>query len=226
MVDSMIAGNPESEDLLQIGSQAFVGYVNALEQCGASRERLTTNSDKAKLYGTKLLEQVMAYKSAPKDIDKNLASLSKSDVPDLFWGTLGLLTWIQQQQGSPAAMADLITVEKNMTRILELDETYQAGSAHLFFGGYYAIKPAALGGSPEKARYHFEKALEMADRNFLLTQVTYARTYARVMFDQELHDRLLLEVLNYPENTAPEYGLSNHIAKEKAQQLLDEEYFY
>ncbi len=225
MVDAMVAGNPEDEDFLRIGSQSFIGYVNALNQCESSKEKIRVNSDKAKLYGLRLLDQTTSLLKEPKAFNSNLQKTSKGDVPSLFWGGYGLLTWIQQQNGSPAAMAKLITVEKIMQRVLELDETYQGAGAHLFFGGYLATKPALLGGNPEKARLHFEQALKIGERKFLLTQVTYAKTFARSKFDQKLHDSLLKEVLEFDLNSAPEFGLSNRIAQEKAKELLEEDYF-
>jgi hypothetical protein len=43
--------------------------------------------------------------------------------------------------------------------------------------------------------------------------------------DQELHDQLLKEVLAFPQDSAPEFGLSNQIAVSKAKRLLKENYF-
>jgi hypothetical protein len=43
--------------------------------------------------------------------------------------------------------------------------------------------------------------------------------------DQELHDRLLQEVLAFQLDSAPEFGLSNRIAMNRARRLLDENYF-
>ena len=225
MVDSFIAANPDDEDFLRIGSQSFIGYVNALGQCGANAERIKVNSEKVKLYSMQLLDEAAGLVKDRKNFDNRLAKLNKGDIPSIFWGGFGLLTWIQQQNGSPAAMAQLVTVEKVMARIIELDETYHAGAAHLFFGGYLATKPPLLGGDPEKAKAHFEKALAIADRKFLLTQLTYAQTYARSKFDRKLHDSLLKEVLEFDLATAPEYSLSNRIAQEKAKALLEEDYF-
>jgi hypothetical protein len=49
--------------------------------------------------------------------------------------------------------------------------------------------------------------------------VLYAERYARLVFDRELHDRLLKEVLA-ADAKVPGYTLSNLIAKEQAQKLL------
>ncbi|WP_163335974.1 TRAP transporter TatT component family protein [Desulfopila sp. IMCC35008] len=227
MIDSMIASDPKSKSLLIAGSQAYSGYIGAMGECGYPKERIQTVSKKANEYGAALLARTIHLQKVTgiDQLEDRLSQLNRSDVPPLFWGALAVLNWIQQQQGAPAAMAELVTVEKVMARLLELDETYQAGAPHLFFGGYYATRPPMFGGDPDKSREHFEKALAISGRQFLLIQVTYAETLARQLFDKKLHDALLREVLDFSLQSAPEYNLSNQIAKRKAKRLLEDDYF-
>lgn len=227
MIDSMIASNPASPGLLKAGSQAYSGYVAAMSECDYPASRIKTVSEKSREYGKRLLGSIITLPPTIKreQFEQELAMLGHSDVSALFWGSLAWLNWIQHQAGAPLAMADLATVEKLMYRLLELDEAYQGGAAHLFFGGYYATKPPMFGGDPVKSRFHFEKALHYSERNFLLIQTTFAETLARQTWDRELHDKLLLEVIEYPLERAPQFTLSNQIAKRKARRLLDENYF-
>ncbi len=225
MIDSMITSKPENRALLKSGVQAYVGYINVMQECGYDNLRVKHVSEKAKLYGKKLLEEEVGDLTDRENLNRALAKTSQGDAEELFWGALGWLTWIQFQEGSPLSMVGLPVVEKIMARVLELDETIQGGSPHLFFGGYYATRPPMFGGDPEKSRYHFDKALEISARNFLLIQTTCAETLARQLFDQELHDALLKEVIEFPLDQAPEYTLSNQVAKQRAKRLLDENYF-
>ncbi len=228
MIDSMLVSSPDNRDLLLTGVQSFSAYATALEECaGVDDPNIAPVADKAKLYGLRLLRQYLPLDAGQNSdlLDHRLAKLDRSDVPDVFWGTFGWLTWIKGQQGSPEAIADLVEIEKIMARLLELDESYQAGAIHLFFGSYYAAKPAMLGGRPDLSKLHFEKALLLAKHRFLLTQTTYAETLARTTLDQKLHDRLLHEVLAFPLDSAPEFGLSNQIAVSRAKRLLKENYF-
>ncbi len=227
MIDSLITSDPDSRDLLRNGSQAYSGYIASMVECNAPEARVDAVSKKARLYGTTLLSYLLpiAPNTTEGELTSALARLQRRNVPDIFWGTFAWLSWIQVQQGAPAAMADLIIVEKIMARLVELDEGFQAGSSHLFFGAYYATRPPMFGGDPEKSRMHFDKALRLSERKSLLIQVTYAETLARQLFDRQLHDSLLKEVREFPIDSAPEYALSNQIAKRKAQRLLDEDYF-
>lgn len=227
MIDSMIASSPQNRALLRIGAQSYGSYTAALGECGAARERVLAIADKARMHGTNLIAAILPgiTPDQREHLDTELAGITRRDVPPLFWGTMAWLAWIQLQQGSPEAMADLVLVERIMARLLVLDETFQAGSIHLFFGVLQATKPAMLGGDPEAGRRHFEKALELSRHQFLLVQASYAETLARLTFDRELHDRLLNEVINFDITTAPDYALANQIARRKAARLLADGYF-
>ena len=226
MIDSLIESDPDSRELLKIGAQSYSGSIAALQACGTARERLKTLSDKSARYGKDLLTTMLPIDGGDQElIDGALEQRSPRDADYLFWGTYGWLAWIEQQQGSPAAMADLVTVEKIMERLLEIDETVEQGSPHLFFGTLYGSKPQMIGGDPDRSRLHFERALEISNRSFLMAQVLYASTYGRMAFNQELHDSLLEEVLAFDLDQAPDNRLANQIAKRRAQELLEENFF-
>ena len=52
-----------------------------------------------------------------------------------------------------------------------------------------------------------------------MSKVLYAEMYARLMFDRDLHDRLLRDTLDASAN-APGLTLMNVVAKKQARQLL------
>ena len=73
---------------------------------------------------------------------------------------------------------------------------------------------------------HYEKAIEISQGQALIAKVEFARNYARLMFDQALHDKLLNEVIE-AKTTVATLNLSNAVAKQQAKQLLStsQEYF-
>lgn len=228
MIDSLLVSSPTNQALLLTGVKSFSAYATALEECrGPDNQRVTPIADKAKVYGLRLLSRHLPSinKQDYEALERELSKLGRSDVPEVFWGTFGWLTWVKNQQGSPASIADIAFIEKIMARLLELDEAYQGGSIHLFFGAYYAAKPAMFGGRPDLSKFHFEEALRLSKRRFLMTQTTYAETLARTTLDRELHNGLLSEVLAFPLDSAPEFGLSNQIAVNRAKRLLKDGYF-
>jgi len=233
MLDSMLVSNPYDKSLLLSATKAYSGFNSALSECGSDEERIAAVTDKTHRYGIKLLQHYLPLQpsgnfslpAGEEGFNRQLNQLEKGDVENVFWGTYGWLSWVQSQKGSPASIADMVVIEKIMQRLLDLDEAYQGGSIHLFFGVYHALKPAMFGGRPDLSREHFEKALTFSNHQFLIAQTTYAQTYARSTFDQKLHDKLLNEVLSFKLTDAPEFNLSNQIAKKRAKKLLEENYF-
>jgi TRAP transporter T-component len=225
MIDSMVASAPDDKELLTMATRAFTAYTAALDACGKP-VRATTVSAKARLYGMSLLwdcTDLHKICTLPfSNLEQTLADLDKKDIELLFWAGSGWATWIQHQQGSPASLAQLIRVEQIMLRVLELDETYYYGGAHLFLGAYYGSRPPLFGGKPESSREHFEQALAISNRQFLPALVLYAQTYARMAFDRELFVTLLQEVLDFPLESQPDITLANRVAQRNAGRLLDQ----
>ena len=81
--------------------------------------------------------------------------------------------------------------------------------------------PPEYGGKPEVGRQHFERANELSNGHNLMVNTLFAKYYARLVFDKELHDRLLNEVLA-SDIEAPGLTLSNALAQQDAQLLLEE----
>ena len=222
LLDGLIASDPDNERLLMTAAKAYGAYATVLYEEGQV-ERAVTVSSRAKEYGINLLKQLPGLQNINNntlgEIDQSLGKISPGRVGSLFWGTYGWAIWIQYQEGAPAAMADLPIVEQIMLRVVELDESYYYGGAHIFLGAYYGSRPQMFGGKPEASRQHFERALALNDRLFLLTHVAYAETYARTMFDRELYLELLTEVIEQPLADS-DMASSNKVAKVKAEKLI------
>jgi hypothetical protein len=91
----------------------------------------------------------------------------------------------------------------------------------LYMGGLETVLPASMGGNPEKGKAHFESAIEYSGGRFLMAKVVYAEQYAKLVFDQALHDALLNSVLA-ADPVAPNLTLINTLAQERAKQLMME----
>jgi hypothetical protein len=223
MIDSLIASDPTSEDLLKNGTQAYSSYATVVAECNRG-DRAAQLSTKAKQYGMALLKKkrllALGLNCQLSDFSRLLQNVSRSHVDSLFWAGYSWATWIGFQEGAPAAMADLPKVEQIMKRVLELDESFFNGGAHIFLGVYNASRPVMYGGKPELSKKHFEQALLLSRRRYLPTMVAYARFYARMIFDRALYEELLKEVVAFDLKRAPELTLSNIVAKKQAAEML------
>ena len=125
------------------------------------------------------------------------------------------------------AMAELPRAELLMIRVLELDESFYYGGAHIFMGVLKASKPRLAGGDLDRAQDHFLKAIELGDGKFLMAQIFYADHYAKKAFDRELFISILEKVLKTPVDITPELTLLNSVAHTQAKKMLDQvdEYF-
>ena len=229
LLDGLIAEDPHNQDLLMAATKAYGAYAATLHQANEV-ERAVTMSKKAKTYGITLLQQLPGLKNF-KDLTfeeccNAIDEIRQKHVGPMFWGAYGWAVWVRYQEGSPSSMADLPIIEYIMLKVVELNDSYYYGGAHIFLGAYYSSRAPMFGGKPVESRKHFDRALEISDRKFLLTQVAYAETYARMMFDKELYQNLLNEVLNQPleDNVM---ASSNKLAQVLAKKLLDatDEYF-
>ncbi len=155
-----------------------------------------------------------------------VADLDEDEVPLAFVLGVSWAGWIQANSEDFNAIAELARVKALMSRMIELNEGYEFAGPHLYMGVFETLLPPALGGKPEVGRYHFERAIALSEGRHLLTKVTFAEQYGRLVFDRELHDALLREVLD-AQVDQPGLTLMNAIAKHQAKELLDsaDDYF-
>lgn len=222
LLDGFHLADPKNKEILEMLTQGYASYSLAfLEE--NQPERASLFYLRARDYGFKRLEQTKAFKNGipekEADFARRLPEIKKSEVPALFWTAFAWAGWVNLNRDKPQAVFDLNLVKAMMNRVLELDETFFFGAAHLFWGSIYGSLPPLLGGSPEKAKEHFDRAIEISEDKFLIAQVYYARYYAAATLNEELFDRTLLTVENAPQDILPGYELMTSVAKRQARDL-------
>jgi hypothetical protein len=226
LIDSFLRSSPDSEDLLLAASN-LNGAFSALVE---DPDRIKRLSDKSMDYALQAACASGSRICGARDKDfaeynAAVASLGTKDLPVAYGLGVAWVGWIQANSDDWAAIAELGKAKVLMERVIELNEAFEAGGPHLYMGGLETILPASLGGKPEKGRVHFEKAIAI-NESYLMTKVIFAEQYARLVFDQTLHDRLLHEVLA-ADPKSEGMTLTNLIAQERARDLIasSTEYF-
>jgi hypothetical protein len=222
LIDSLIDGDPQNENLLLAGSKLYGSYATAFTRDPERAKRLAR---KAREYADRALcargAKLCNVLDRPfEEFAALIAGLGATEVPLLYASGSAWATWIQANSGDWNAIASLPKVKAAMARVAVLDETFDHGRAHLYLGVLATLLPPAMGGKPEEGRAHFDRAVVLAAGRDLLAKVEYARRYARIVYDRPLHDRLLKEVLE-AEAPAPGLTLSNVLAKRQARDLLN-----
>ncbi len=222
LIDGLIEAHPRNEKLLIAGTKAYSSYAALFSE--EDRDKARQLYSKGKEYGLRALSKRREFKEvlfkSLNQFEPCLEDFGKKDVPALFWTASCWGSWISLSTDSVEALAEVPKVVCIMHRVLDLDESFYYGGPHLFLAVYHASKPKAYGGSPEKARSHFEKAFALGQGKFLMAHVLYAKYYARQTFDRELFVSTLEKVLDSPADSVPELTLLNTVAKQQAKRLL------
>jgi len=223
MIEGLIKADPGNNHLLLLAARGFGGYAFSFVEEKDPR-RAADLYKRGRDYGLDILKEKKRFREALNaDVEKfkrSLAVFGKQDVPALFWTGYNWGQWLKLNKDAPSAIMELPRLEILMRRALELDEGYYFGGPHLFFGSYYGSKPKMFGGDPEKSKYHFERAMALSGRRFLMAQYLFAKTYAVRIQDRDLFKTLLTGVLKTPADILPSQRLSNAVAKARAGRLL------
>jgi len=228
LIDGLIADNPKNVELLLAGASLYSSYAGAFVDDPLRAAKL---AEKGRDFGWRALcrtdKRACGSWSAPyDDFERVVNDMGIKRVPALFGSGAAWATWIQQNTDDWGAIADKARVDAMMQRVVTLDETYEDGAAFLYLGILATLLPEAMGGHPEEGRADFERAIELSGGRNLMAKVLLAQTYARMVFDRELHDQLCREVID-ADPVAPGLTLVNTIAQGEAVALLEtsEDYF-
>ncbi len=228
MLDSFIEGDPEDSSMLLSASKLYSTYASVFVKDEQRAKRLTQKSLDFALQANclSLQERCNLKKMEFKKFEKVISQYEKEHIEYLFTLGASWAGWIQSRRGDWNAAADLARITKIMNHALKIKEDYQSGQIHLYLGVFNTILPPALGGKPEIGKQHFERAIKLSNNKNLMAKVIYAEKYARLMFNQKLHDQLLNDVLK-TEPHRKGFTLTNMLAHEKAKELLasGKEYF-
>ena len=219
LIDVLLKSEPDNERLLRLASQGYNSYALAfLEDSDPERARafyLRGRDHALKILRTD--ERIAKALSAhPDELRAVLTATPASMVPAAFWAAFGWGSYIYLSLDNTDALADLPRAEALMQFVADNDSVYYYAGADLFLGMLYGSRSKMLGGDPAKSRMHFERALRITDRKFLMAQLYYARSYATQNLDEELFDALLAEVESASLEVLPENRLANAVAKQKA----------
>ncbi|MEO8670086.1 MAG: TRAP transporter TatT component family protein [Tahibacter sp.] len=229
LIDSLIQGDPQNAGSLLAGAKLYGAYAGGFVGTDVERgKRLATRAyDYARRATCVRQKPLCAVLSAPFEAFATIVAKTTARDVDLLNG-LGAAwaTRIQQDSGDWNAIADLPKVQLLFDRLIALSPDYDQGSPYMVLGVLHSLRPASLGGKPELGQQNFEQAIARSQGRNLMAKALYAQYYARLVFDQTLHDRLLQEVLSAaPE--APGMTLMNSLAQQRARALLEsgKEYF-
>lgn len=221
LLDSLIEGSPDDPAILAAAANLYASYGAVF---AADPERSARLTERARGYASRALcesfEPSCGWNSASYDeFAATLPELSERHDDVVYAYGVASLAWIRAHADDWTALARLPYMEALLMRYLEIGNGDAAGVIYTYLGILVTLRPPALGGEFDKGRAYFERAIALSEGQDLSAKVEYARGYARPLYERELHDRLLSEVLEAdPEIDG--YTLTNVLAQRDAKELL------
>jgi predicted anti-sigma-YlaC factor YlaD len=229
----LLSKNPEHRGLLLSLCQGFTQYAAAfvwqdaaeetdLGKADADKERARRLFLRAKEYGVRGLSEVVpGFRQRLAEDPRGAAAMAgREEVPLLYWTAASWSLAIASSPNIPSLLADLPRCEALMRRALELQEDFDAGAIHEYFVAFEGGRPEAMGGSVERARRHYERAMELAAGKRISPMVTYAETVSVRTQNRAEFLGLLGKALSFDARNGPAaYLLANLVAQRKAKWL-------
>jgi len=236
LYESLLEQTPENEDLLLTTGSIFTMYANAFIQTPAGmlpeseyeqQQLMLQRAKKMYLRGRGYLLQALELRYPGfgdylqnNDLEQALAPTVGKDVPLLFWTSA---SWLGAFSTDTFDMELLLNLSKPialLNRALELDESWSQGMIHDTLISIYGSLPQAMGGSQEKARYHFQKAVEYSGGLSPSPYVALASTVSVANQDVEEFQQLLAQAIAIDPEDNPDNRLQILLSQEKARWLL------
>jgi predicted anti-sigma-YlaC factor YlaD len=236
LYESLLEQTPENEDLLLTTGSIFTMYANAFIQTPASmlpeseyeqQQQMLARAKKMYLRGRGYLLRALELRYPgfgehlkAGDLEQALAPTVSKDVPLLFWTSA---SWLGAFSTDTFDMELLLNLSKPiavLNRALELDEAWSGGMIHDTLISIYGSLPEAMGGSQEKARHHFEKAVEYSGGLSPSPYVALASTVSVANQDVQEFQQLLAQALAIDPADNPDNRLQILLSQEKARWLL------
>jgi predicted anti-sigma-YlaC factor YlaD len=235
LIESILAESPRHRGLLLAASSGFTQYAYAFvkeeademeqqdfERANAMWLRARNLFLRARDYGLRSLETRHPNFTAALNNDplQAVRKAGREDVPLLYWTAASWGLAITLSKNEPDLIVDQPTVEALIDRALELDETFDMGAIHSFLITYEPVRQGGEGDPLERARKHFNRAMELSGGFQAGPLVSMAESVCVAEQNRQEFESLLRKALKVDVNKKIEYRLYNLIMQRRARWLL------
>jgi hypothetical protein len=233
MVEMLLEQDPAHAGLLMTACSGFAQYSYAFLQADADsgdsgsqstrelRARAASMYDRARGYCLRALDARHRgfSQTVRKDPVTALTPMTRADVPALYWTGVAWGGALTVTDNPLTRIGEIASVRAMFTRALQLDDGWESGAIHEAMIAVEGL-PMLLGGSPVRAREHFERAVALSNGQSAFAYLTLATSVALPAKDKASFEKLLKSALAVDVSQRPSIRLANLIAQRRARTLL------
>jgi hypothetical protein len=243
LLEALLESDPQNRQLLVLLARLYASYsfafldgrIEAAELTGLATEtggssvaEMKKTADryyrKGNEYALRALEirhpAARGQLADPSNAGSFIRGLDREEMPALFWYGFTLSADINYNRDSISTVGKGHLVEKAMQRVIETDESYFYGGAHLVLLVYYGSRSPLMGGKPELAIEHYRRLEQMNGKGFYLADLYYARFVLYQQQDRPQFTAVLNRILQEPA-TEERFRLYNRIAVNRSRIYLN-----
>jgi predicted anti-sigma-YlaC factor YlaD len=235
LMESLLAESPRHQGLLLACARGFTQYAFAFveQEADETEERDLDRTMEMRGRARRLYLRARGY--GLRGLDSRYPGLEKklrhepraavrvlrpADVPLAYWTAVAWAAAVAVTKDSADLIADLPIVEALIDRALALDETFDYGAIHSFLITYEMSRQAGAGDPEERARKHFQRALELSGSKLCGPLVALAEAVSVARQDKAEFEKLLRQALEIKPDARPEWQLANLVMQRRARWLL------
>ncbi len=234
-IESLLDAEPEHRGLLLAACRCFTQYAYAFLAAEADyvedddyprarhlRLRAKGLYVRAIGYGLRGLEveHEGIGERLRQDAGRAAKELEEEDLQTAYWLALAWAAAVSLDKDDTDLAADLPVVEALMERVRAVEPGFGDGLVWDFFLVWDGGRPAAGGGSTERAREHLEASLRASGATRIGPLVSYAELVCVRLKDAKCFEEHLNKALAFDVDSAPRNRLANLVARKRAEWLL------
>ena len=235
--EALLASDPGNDALALATARAFAGYAYAFVQTPADElpvdavdEQLAMHARARKLFlrardyalaGLEVRRHGFRAALETRAVADALRLTRPEDIDYLYWTGA---SWLGAFSASPFDFSLLVTVPRATALLQQVEawnDSYSGGAVHELFISFYGTAPPDLGGSEERARAEFARAVELSGGHAAGPFVALAGSVSVKQQNEKEFRDLLGKALAVDVNAVPSLRLTNVISQQKAQWMLD-----
>jgi hypothetical protein len=223
LLDSFVEGSPDNPDILAATAYLYAIYGALFADDEVRAAKLTS---RARRYALRAMCESYSPACGWPDATYDefvaiLEGIGPKRAELLYTYGFASLAFLRAHRSDVSSLAELPQIEALLEHYLSISGDEVNSSVYTFMGILLTLRPPALGGEPERAREFFETGIKLSNGHDLSVKVEFARGYAKLLYERELHDQLLNEVLE-ADPYQDGFILTNVMAQEEAATLLAE----